>query len=76
MDLPTAFFITAAELTEAKIVGQLPQVGTPETFGLLLDKGSSLTACVSQAVDALRDDGDAQGAGEEVARRRRRARPS
>jgi polar amino acid transport system substrate-binding protein len=57
VDLPTAFFITAAEVTDAKIVGQLPQVGTPEAFGLLLDKGSPLTACVSQAVDALRDDG-------------------
>jgi polar amino acid transport system substrate-binding protein len=57
VDLPTAFFITAVEVPEAKIVGQLPQVGTPEAFGLLLDKGSSLTACVSQAVDGLRDDG-------------------
>jgi polar amino acid transport system substrate-binding protein len=57
VDLPTAFFITAVEVPEAKIVGQLPQVGTPEAFGLLLDKGSPLTACVSQAVDALRDDG-------------------
>jgi polar amino acid transport system substrate-binding protein len=57
VDLPTAFFITAVEVPEAKIVGQLPQVGTPEAFGLLLDKGSPLTACVSRAVDALRDDG-------------------
>ncbi|WP_089256013.1 ABC transporter substrate-binding protein [Asanoa hainanensis] len=57
VDLPTAFYITAAELTDGKIVGQLPQVGTPETFGLLLDKGSPLTRCVSDAVDQLRNAG-------------------
>ncbi len=57
VDLPTAFYITGAELTDGKIVGQLPQVGTPETFGLLLDKGSPLTRCVSDAVDQLRSGG-------------------
>ncbi|MET7399088.1 ABC transporter substrate-binding protein [Dactylosporangium sp. NPDC005572] len=58
VDLPTAFYITGAEITDATIVGQLPQPsGTPEQFGLVLDKGSSLTGCVSQAVDALRTDG-------------------
>ncbi|GAB7042315.1 ABC transporter substrate-binding protein [Catenuloplanes niger JCM 9533] len=57
VDLPTAFYMTAAELTDAKIVGQFPQVGTPEGFGIVLDKGSSLTGCVTQAVDALRTDG-------------------
>ncbi|WP_203703090.1 ABC transporter substrate-binding protein [Asanoa iriomotensis] len=60
VDLPTAFYITGAELTDGKIVGQLPQVGTPETFGLLLDKGSPLTKCVSEAVDKLRNDGSLQ----------------
>jgi polar amino acid transport system substrate-binding protein len=57
-DLPTAFYITAAEVTDATIVGQFEnQGGTPEQFGLVLDKGSALTSCVSQAVDALRKDG-------------------
>ena len=57
-DLPTAFYITAAELDNGKIVGQLPSdTGAQEQFGLVLDKGSPLTECVSQAVDALRDDG-------------------
>ncbi|RKE12668.1 ABC transporter substrate-binding protein [Catellatospora citrea] len=55
VDLPTAFYMTAAELEGGLIVGQLPQPsGTPEQFGLVLDKGSALTSCVSQAVDALR----------------------
>ncbi|MER7278626.1 ABC transporter substrate-binding protein [Dactylosporangium sp. NPDC000244] len=58
VDLPTAFYITGAEIDDAVIVGQLPQVsGTPEQFGLVLDKGSPLTGCVSGAVDALRADG-------------------
>jgi len=58
VDLPTAFYITSAELANGVIVGQLPQPsGTPEQFGLVLDKGSALTGCVSQAVDALRSDG-------------------
>jgi polar amino acid transport system substrate-binding protein len=57
VDLPTAFFITSAEVTDATIVGQVPQVGVPEAFVLLLDKESSLTGCVSKAVAALRDAG-------------------
>ena len=57
VDLPTAFYMTAAELDGGKIVGQLPQVGVPEQFGIVLDKGSALTRCVSRAVDQLRQDG-------------------
>ncbi len=57
-DLPTAFFMAAAQLSKGTIVGQLPAGGgTPEQFGLVLDKGSPLTPCVSQAVDALKADG-------------------
>ncbi len=58
VDLPTAFFITAAEVPEARIVGQFDTGGKPaERFGLVLDKGSRITGCVSAAVDALRTDG-------------------
>ncbi|MER6220196.1 ABC transporter substrate-binding protein [Streptomyces sp900105755] len=58
VDLPTAFYVTAAQVTNAKIVGQFEnQSGTPEQFGLVLDKGSDLTSCVTSAVDALRKDG-------------------
>jgi polar amino acid transport system substrate-binding protein len=58
VDLPTAFFITSAELQNAKIVGQLPAgTGRPEQFGAVLDKGSPLTPCVSEAVEALRSAG-------------------
>ncbi|WP_405007387.1 ABC transporter substrate-binding protein [Kitasatospora purpeofusca] len=58
VDLPTAFYITGAEVTEAVVVGQLTGAGGGgEQFGLVLDKGSRLTGCVSAAVDALRADG-------------------
>ncbi|MFF8034614.1 MULTISPECIES: ABC transporter substrate-binding protein [unclassified Streptomyces] len=58
VDLPTAFYMTGAEVTEAEIVGQFEhRGGTPEQFGLVLDKGSALTPCVTGAVDALREDG-------------------
>ena len=57
-DLPTAFFMAAAQLKKGKIVGQLPSgSGTPEQFGLVLDKGSPLTTCLSKAVDTLKADG-------------------
>lgn len=58
VDLPTAFYITAAEVPEAKIVGQFAgNAGQAEEFGTVLDKGSKLTSCVSKAVDALKADG-------------------
>jgi polar amino acid transport system substrate-binding protein len=56
-DLPTAFFMAAVQLKKGVIVGQLPASGTPEQFGLVLEKDSALTACVSKAVDSLREAG-------------------
>ncbi|MFI5429836.1 hypothetical protein [Aeromicrobium sp. UC242_57] len=57
-DLPTAYYLTAAELDGATIAGQFqPDTGKQEEFGLLLSKGSELTPCVSAAVDALAADG-------------------
>lgn len=62
VDLPTAFYITGAEVTDATVVGQFENtVGTPEQFGLVLDKGSKLTACVSKAVDGISEDGTIAG---------------
>jgi polar amino acid transport system substrate-binding protein len=58
LDLPTAFFVTAAEIEGSTLVGQLPQgEGEVEQFGLVLDKGSPLTECVSAAVDNLSAEG-------------------
>ncbi|WP_329011517.1 ABC transporter substrate-binding protein [Micromonospora rifamycinica] len=57
VDLPTAFYITGSEITDATVVGQLPQVGAPEAFGLLLDKDSPLTSCVSRTIGELAEAG-------------------
>jgi polar amino acid transport system substrate-binding protein len=57
-DLPTAFFMTGAQLKNGLIVGQLPPTGgKQEQFGALLAKGSPLTSCVSKAIDTLRSNG-------------------
>jgi polar amino acid transport system substrate-binding protein len=62
VDLPTAFYITSAQIPDARIVGRFPSGsatsdGRPEQFGLVLNKDSKLTSCVSQAVEALQADG-------------------
>ncbi len=57
VDLPTAYFISQVELDGGVLVGQLADTGEGDEFGLLLSKDSPLTDCVSQAVDALREDG-------------------
>lgn len=56
-DLPTAVAV-AAELRDGFIVGQLPaDADDVEQFGIVLDKQSPLTRCVSSVVDGLRADG-------------------
>jgi polar amino acid transport system substrate-binding protein len=59
VDLPTAFYLVAAELDDGVIVGQLPATEGPTTdqFGILLPNNSPLTECTTQAVDKLRADG-------------------
>jgi polar amino acid transport system substrate-binding protein len=57
VDLPTAFFLTAAQVPGAKIVGQFSAPGG-DTWGALMKKGSSLTACVNQALARMRSSGE------------------
>jgi polar amino acid transport system substrate-binding protein len=59
VDLPTAFFLTAAQVPSAKIVGQFSAPGGDQ-WGALLQKGSPLTPCVSKAIDSLREGGQLQ----------------
>jgi len=59
VDLPTAFFLTAAQVQSAKIVGQFSAPGG-DKWGALLQKGSPLTQCVSTAIDDLREGGRLQ----------------
>lgn len=57
VDLPTAFYLTAVELEGGKILGQIEGAASGDSFGLVLDKGSPLTAAVSAAIDRLRASG-------------------
>ena len=56
-DLPTAFYITAAQVEGSKIVGQFSAPGG-DSFGLLLEKDSELTPCVDQALGKLESSGE------------------
>ncbi len=57
LDLPTALYASCCELDGGTIIGQLPTADKGDQFGLVLDKGSKLTAAVSKALDELRADG-------------------
>ena len=59
-DLPTAFFLVAAEIDGSKIAGQFPTQGAAEEFGLLFAKGNPLVTCVNQALSTLKSSGDLQ----------------
>ncbi len=57
-DLPTAYFITAVEITDASIIGVLPRSGdAPEELGMLFEDGSPLVPCVNDALATLVDNG-------------------
>jgi polar amino acid transport system substrate-binding protein len=58
VDLPTAFYLADAELKHGEILGQFAETTGGDQFGIVLAKGSSLTAKVSAAVDAIRKDGE------------------
>ncbi|MEU6409692.1 ABC transporter substrate-binding protein [Microbispora sp. NPDC046933] len=59
VDLPTAFYVTAAQVEKSKIVGQFAaNSGEPEEFGLLFQKGSPLVSCVDKALGELKSSGE------------------
>jgi polar amino acid transport system substrate-binding protein len=57
VDLPTAFYLTAAEIPSATITGQFQAPGG-DAWGALLEKDSKLTACVNKALDELKTSGE------------------
>ena len=58
VDLPTAFYVTAAQVPNSKILGQFEVGGaTTDHFGVVLAKGNPLTACVNRAITSLRTNG-------------------
>jgi polar amino acid transport system substrate-binding protein len=60
VDLPTAYYVTAVEFDNAKIVGQFPAQEGGEQFGLLMQKGSPIVGCVNQAITSLKESGELQ----------------
>jgi polar amino acid transport system substrate-binding protein len=60
VDLPTAFYVTAAQVPNSKILGQFPTSASGEHFGLVFQKGNSLVRCVNKALSELKSDGTLQ----------------
>jgi polar amino acid transport system substrate-binding protein len=56
-DVPTAFFVSGAELDKGKIIGIIDGSAGGDELAILLPKDSKLTTAVTAAVDALRADG-------------------
>ena len=58
-DLPTALYLGAVVLDDGVILGQFPpeRSENPDQFGMLMEEGSPLKACVDEAIEALRESG-------------------
>jgi polar amino acid transport system substrate-binding protein len=57
VDLPTALYLTAVQVPAATVVGQFSAPGG-DRWGALLGKDSPLTACVSEAIEEMRQSGE------------------
>ncbi len=59
MDLPTALFTAAVLMDDGVVLGQFPpeRSENPDQFGLLMEEGNPLKACVDEALAALKADG-------------------
>jgi polar amino acid transport system substrate-binding protein len=57
VDLPTAFYVSAAQVPNSEVLGQFNSGGGAGYFGMVFAKGNSLAACVDQALAKLRANG-------------------
>jgi polar amino acid transport system substrate-binding protein len=59
VDLPTAFYVTAVQVPKGKILGQFQNKpgAKSDHFGVVLQKGNPLAACVNKAITTLRANG-------------------
>jgi polar amino acid transport system substrate-binding protein len=57
VDFPSTGFITAVQVPDGRVVGRLPNRGPQEKFGLVLEKGNPLVACVNRALGKLQRNG-------------------
>jgi polar amino acid transport system substrate-binding protein len=57
VDFPTALFMAAVQIDNGKVVGRLPAQEGGEYFGVVLQKDSTLTGCVNEALARVKDAG-------------------
>jgi len=58
VDLPTAFYVSAAQVPNSKVLGQFEGGGGGTGyFGMVFAKGNPLAACVDHALAKLRANG-------------------
>ncbi len=58
-DLPTALYLSAVVVNGGTLLGQFPadRSENPDQFGMLMEEGSALKACVDAALTTLTDNG-------------------
>jgi polar amino acid transport system substrate-binding protein len=56
VDLPTALYVTAAQVANSKVLGQFATTSR-EHFGMVLQKGSPLVGCLNKAIGVVRGNG-------------------
>ena len=58
-DLPTALFLSAVMIEGSKVIGQFPADAgdNPDNFGMLMEEGNPLKACVDAALDEIKGNG-------------------
>jgi polar amino acid transport system substrate-binding protein len=57
VDLPTAFFVSAVQVPNSKVLGQFPTAAGGEHFGMVFAKGNPLAGCVNEALRRLKANG-------------------
>ena len=57
-DLPTTLYMSAVDIPNGVVVGQMPKDEAADLWGLVLEKDNPLVGCVNQALAALQDSGD------------------
>jgi polar amino acid transport system substrate-binding protein len=61
VDLPAAYYITAAQVEGSIIAGQFEaEAAAPDNYGLLFADGNPLVGCVNAALEELKDSGKLQ----------------
>jgi polar amino acid transport system substrate-binding protein len=57
VDLPTAFYISSAEVPNSTVSAQFPSPKGGEHFGMVFEKGNPLASCVDGALGTLKANG-------------------